>query len=389
MATGRPHSSPGEAMRWLWFISALLFAEITPAHAYVSVACGRTSSDPIVCVLAEGPANGNLGALQAQAMANCNNAGIKDCRWFAGYGGACHAISATPDGRISEAFGSNVEEARITAFRACGNKYQVSNCHSVIAFCANEPTPAPAATPSSTSPPSSTESPYEALFSNPAFLRELFIARILNVLETAVGPALAILISIIAFAKRAAIQNLIIHGNLPYKLAQYGEDIEVFFKRTQRLDWYGRVVFGLNVELGMTERQLQLVRRYRLGRVIVFDSLRRQEQNELVRLHMQQVVNVQVGPVKKPSFWRQLWTVIKVILTALFWLLRALISFLVGLLAIRVRIANLIRGTIVESKDLALLLEAKQAIEDSSKYLRDYLLLAETFDGREEIHAPE
>ena len=47
-----------------------------------------------------------------------------------------------------------------------------------------------------------------------------------------------------------------------------------------------------------------------------------------------------------------------------------------------------VRGHLVESIDLVLLMEAKTAIEETSQYLKEYLLLAETFDGREEVYEP-
>ena len=73
----------------------------------------------------------------------------------------------------------------------------------------------------------------------------------------------------------------------------------------------------------------------------------------------------------------------------IFWLVRSVFSFFFGFLFIRVTIARLARGTIIESKDLALLMEAKDAVENTAKYLKEYLQLAETFDGREEIHEPQ
>ena len=93
-----------------------------------------------------------------------------------------------------------------------------------------------------------------------------------------------IIIALLIFAKRATFANLIIHDRLPLKLPVYGEDIQCLFKRTQRVNWYGRVIFGAVANLSMTHAQLTDVRKYWLGRVIAFDSLRRQRQNELARM---------------------------------------------------------------------------------------------------------
>ena len=89
--------------------------------------------------------------------------------------------------------------------------------------------------------------------------------------------------------------NFIIHGNLPYKLPVYGEDIQCLFKRTQRVNWYGRVIFGIVANLSMTHDQLTDVRKYWLGRVIAFDSLRRQRQNQLATMHLQLAAKAKVG----------------------------------------------------------------------------------------------
>ena len=62
---------------------------------------------------------------------------------------------------------------------------------------------------------------------------------------------------------------------------------------------------------------------------------------------------------------------------------------MLSFLFIRVTIAKLARGTLVESADLVLLLQAKEAIEESGRYLKQYLEVAETFDGREELFEPK
>ena len=192
------------------------------------------------------------------------------------------------------------------------------------------------------------------------------------------------IIALLLLTQRRWIANRIIHGNLPYKLPVYGEDIQCLFKRTQRLNWYGRVLFGIVVNLSMTHQQFIDLRKYWLGRVIAFDSLRRQRQNELARMHLQLAAATKL-PLKEKTALRQLWAAIKYLLFVIFYLIRAMFSFLFGFLFIRVTIAKLTRGTHIESKDLVLILQAKQAIEDSAKYLKEYLETANTFDGRDEV----
>src|SRR6185437_250639 len=139
--------------------------------------------------------------------------------------------------------------------------------------------------------------------------------------------------------------------------------IQVLFKRTQRVNRYGRVVFGIIARLSMDHKQFSLVRRYWLGRVVAFDSLRRQRQNQLARMHLQLAAKLRPEPTDKKKASSQFWKAIKYFFFLFFYLLRALFSFLFGFLFIRVTIAKLIRGKLIESKDPVLVLQAKDAVE--------------------------
>ena len=124
----------------------------------------------------------------------------------------------------------------------------------------------------------------------------------------------------------------------------YGEDIQCLFKRTQRVNWYGRTIFGIAADLAMTHQQLIDIRKYWLGRVVAFDSLRRQRQNQLARMHLQLAASVK-SETKDKKPLSQLWAALKFLFLAVFYLIRALFSFLFGFLFIRVTIAKLVRGT--------------------------------------------
>jgi hypothetical protein len=188
---------------------------------------------------------------------------------------------------------------------------------------------------------------------------------------------------------RERIINFVIHGNLPYKLPVYADDIEVLFTRSQRVNWYGRVVFGIVARLSTTERQLVLVRHYWLGRVIAFDSLRRQRQNELARMHLQLAAVAQSEAHDKKKFWSRRWATLRSFVRKLFWVVIALFNVIMGLFFIRITIAKLAHGKLIESKDLVLILQAQQAIVETAQYLKEYLVTAETFDGREELFEPK
>jgi hypothetical protein len=199
---------------------------------------------------------------------------------------------------------------------------------------------------------------------------------------------LGVIIALLIYARRATIINLLIHHRLPYTLPVYPENITVLFKRTQRANWYGRTIFGIVTKLTVSEQQLASVRKYWLGRVIAFDSLRRQRQNELALLHLQLAATAQTEARNKKPL-SKLWTAIKYVFTVLFYVIRAAISFLIGFLFIRVTIAKLVRGTVIESSDLTLVLQAKEAVEQTAQFLKEYLTTADTFDGKDEIYVPE
>lgn len=207
----------------------------------------------------------------------------------------------------------------------------------------------------------------------------------LGAMGNGISFGIGVIIVLALFAFRGRVFNFVIHGNLPLKLPVYGEDIQVIFKLTQRVNWYGRVVFGIAVNLAMTHQQLVDVRKYWLGRAIAFDSLRRQRQSELARMHLQLAASVKPETKEKTAL-RQIWTAIKYILFVLFYLARALFSFLFGFFFIRVTIAKLVRGTKIESKDLILVLQAKTAIEETADYLKQYLTTANSFDDSDEVH---
>jgi hypothetical protein len=206
--------------------------------------------------------------------------------------------------------------------------------------------------------------------------------------SVAISAAVGVLLILLAYTQRARLENWIIHGNLPHELPTYSEDIVVLFKRTQRVNWYGRVIFGIIVNLITTKAQLGLVRRYWLGRVIAFDSLRRERQNELARMHLQLAASVRTE-AKEKTVASRLWAIVAYVILVIFYLFRALISFLFGFLFIRVNIAKLARGTTVESKDLVLILQAKEAIEETAVHLKEYLATAQTFDGSDEVYRAE
>ena len=158
--------------------------------------------------------------------------------------------------------------------------------------------------------------------------------------------------------------------------------IEVLIARSQRMNWLNRVIFIIDARMGVGAEELDLIGKYRLGKTIVFDSARRERQNELARTHLEAAREKNTRTIclwreEVRGFFRRLWL-----------LFRALISFLLGFLFIRITLAKLIRGTHVESKSLDTILAAKNAIERGAGDLKAYLEVAQTFDGRENLFEP-
>ena len=171
-------------------------------------------------------------------------------------------------------------------------------------------------------------------------------------------------------------------STLPATLPHASKHIEVLVARSQRRTWLRRVVFMIDARMGVSAEQFDQMRKYRLGRVLVYDSLRRQRQNELARTHLEAAREQRSRTI---CLWRE---EIRGFFKRLWYLLRALVSFLIGFLFIRITIAKLLRGVHIESKSLDRILQTKNAIETGAADLRAYLIAAETFDGREELFEP-
>ena len=76
----------------------------------------------------------------------------------------------------------------------------------------------------------------------------------------------------------------------------------------------------------------------------------------------------------KRNFWSRRWATMRSFIKKLFWVIIALFNLVMALFFIRVNIAKLVRGAIIESNDLTLILQAKEAIEETATYLKEYLI---------------
>jgi hypothetical protein len=144
--------------------------------------------------------------------------------------------------------------------------------------------------------------------------------------------------------------------------------MQLKLKRSQRAGGMlgGKVIFGLDARADLTADERELVRKYGLGKLVVYDSEARKKANESAYGHFDEATNSSVG--------RSLWKNARGIACA------AMMA-----LSLRVTVDSLVGGQHIECKELDELLGAEGAILDACKSLKAYLETALTFDGREEV----
>jgi hypothetical protein len=190
--------------------------------------------------------------------------------------------------------------------------------------------------------------------------------------------------AILAVAKFApVIVNLIDDQGLPDKHDHPSQDVEVLFKQSNRMNIFNRGIFMLDARLGLNQKQFSDVRKYRLARQVVYDSARRQKRSELARTHLLLAAQQETG--KTATLQQQIAGFFRTI----YYLFRALFSWLLSFFFVRIRLGKLIRGAHVESKNLSRILEVRQAVETAAEDLKIYLSVASTFDGREDLFEPK
>ena len=133
----------------------------------------------------------------------------------------------------------------------------------------------------------------------------------------------------------------------------------------------GKIIFTLNARAELTEEEYALVKRYALGKLVVYDSEARKKHSESAYGHFS---NAPGFSSDLAAAGRGLWRNA-----------RGLASAAMMALSLRVTIESLITGQHIECKDMDELLGAESAIVDACKNIKAYLDTALTFDGREEV----
>ncbi len=121
----------------------------------------------------------------------------------------------------------------------------------------------------------------------------------------------------------------------------------------------GKILFGLDARLEPTAEESDLIRKYKLGPAVVYSS-------EDARRH--------VGAVQD-NLATDSWAGV-----AKAWMHAGL-----SRLALVCSIDSLMRGQNIECKDLGELLDAEAAIVTACQNAKNFLQVATTFDGREDV----
>lgn len=125
----------------------------------------------------------------------------------------------------------------------------------------------------------------------------------------------------------------------------------------------GKIMFGLNARAELSPEEAELVRKYKLGKLVVYDSDARKKHNQSAYGHFDDAAG-------GGGLWKNA---------------RGLASAAMMALSLRVTVDSLVDGQHIECKELDELLGADAAIRDACQSLKAYLETAVTFDGREEV----
>jgi hypothetical protein len=131
----------------------------------------------------------------------------------------------------------------------------------------------------------------------------------------------------------------------------------------------GKVLFALDARVELSSSERDLVNKYSLGNLSVYDSEARRKQTQAA------IEGYDAAAYTGGSLSRQLMGAAK-----------GMARSAMAALTLRVTINSLVSGQHIECKDLDELLGAEEAIRQACENLKAYITTALTFDGREEVH---
>lgn len=128
----------------------------------------------------------------------------------------------------------------------------------------------------------------------------------------------------------------------------------------------GKILFALDARIEPSAEEASLIKKYKLGGMVVYDSDARKKHAEAGYGHFDEAASSSVGR----SLWKNA---------------RGLASAAMMALSLRVTVDGLMSGQHIECKNLDELIGAEQQIIEACKTTKAYLEVALTFDGREEV----
>lgn len=138
-------------------------------------------------------------------------------------------------------------------------------------------------------------------------------------------------------------------------------------KRSQKTSGImGNPVFMLDARAILNGDEQNLVRKYSLGKLVVYDSQARKKHDEAATDHFDTAAYARGTSIITQG-------------------LRGAARAAAAALSLRVTVDSLASGQHVECKDLNELLGAESAMVDACNTVKGYLAAATTFDGREEV----
>ena len=150
--------------------------------------------------------------------------------------------------------------------------------------------------------------------------------------------------------------------------------MQLKLKRAQRTGGMmgNKVIFILDARADLSKDEQDLVKKYGLGKIVVYDSEARKKHGGAAYGHFDDAAHTPgFGAASAAAgLWRNA---------------KGLASATMMALSLRVTVEGLVNGQHIECKDLDELLGAESAIVDACKNLKTYLETATTFDGREEV----
>lgn len=147
--------------------------------------------------------------------------------------------------------------------------------------------------------------------------------------------------------------------------------MKLLLRRSQRSSAMGKVIFTLDARADLSKDEQKLVKKYGLGKTVVYDSNAREKYATAAFEH----VNAPSGSILSIADTGK----------SLYQTVKGLGNLAMMAFTLRVTVDSLVSGQHIECKELDELLSAEAVILAACKNLKTYLETAVTFDGREEV----